>query len=106
MLYIFSELSSPHFSPEVQQLGVVLNFTVTSEGLEQQLLSVVCKHESAKEEQEREKLAKQNIEFNQQRRRIMNDILDTLRTSGSEILESDDLVEKLGDSQKVTQDIT
>ena len=36
----------------------------------------------------------------------MNEILDTLRNSGSEILESDELVDKLEDSQKVTQDIT
>jgi len=62
-LYIFSELSNAHFSPEVQQLASVLNFTVTSEGLEQQLLSVVCKHESKKEEEERERIAAQNIAF-------------------------------------------
>jgi hypothetical protein len=33
-LYIFSELSNAHFAPEVQQLASLLNFTVTSEGLE------------------------------------------------------------------------
>ena len=37
-IYIFSHLSNPHFSPEVQQLSKVLNFAVTREGLEQQLL--------------------------------------------------------------------
>jgi hypothetical protein len=66
----------------VQQLATLLNFTVTSEGLEQQLLSIVCKHESKKEEEERERIAQQNISFAQDKRRIMNDILDTLINSG------------------------
>ena len=34
-LYIFSHLSNPHFSPDIQQLSKVLNFSVTREGLEQ-----------------------------------------------------------------------
>lgn len=34
-IYMFSQLSNPHFSPEVQQLGKILNFSVTREGLEQ-----------------------------------------------------------------------
>jgi hypothetical protein len=33
-LYIFSELSNAHFSPEVQQLATIVNFTVTESGLE------------------------------------------------------------------------
>ena len=33
-IYLFSHLSNPHFSPEVQQLSKVLNFSVTREGLE------------------------------------------------------------------------
>jgi len=35
----------------------------------------------------------------------MNDILDTLINSGDQILESDNLVQKLEDSKKVTEDI-
>ena len=53
-IYIFSHLSNPHFSPEVQQLGKVLNFCVTREGLEQQLLQIICRHELSKEEEDRE----------------------------------------------------
>jgi dynein heavy chain, axonemal len=56
MCYICSQYSNPHFTPEVHQLGKVLDFSVTREGLEQQLLQIVCKAESAKEEDEREKL--------------------------------------------------
>lgn len=41
-IYFFSQLPNPHLKPEVQQLGKVLNFAVTREGLEQQLLQIVC----------------------------------------------------------------
>jgi len=33
--YICSQYSNPHFTPEVQQLAKVLDFSVTREGLEQ-----------------------------------------------------------------------
>ena len=60
-IYIFSHLSNPHFSPEVQQLGKVLNFCVTREGLEQQLLQIICRHELSKEEEDRERYARQSL---------------------------------------------
>lgn len=55
-IYMFSMQSNPHFTPEVQQQASILNFAVTTEGLEQELLSLVCKKESAKEEEDREKI--------------------------------------------------
>ena len=51
------------------------SFTESTEGLEEQLLNSICKHEQAKEEIEREKLAKQNLEFNKQRKMYMEQIL-------------------------------
>ena len=67
-----TQLANPHFTPEVQQTAKILNFSVTREGLEQQLLTMVCHSESAKEEEEREKLAKQNVRFAKQKRDIVN----------------------------------
>lgn len=57
-IYIFSHLSNPHFSPEVQQLSKVLNFQVTRQGLEQQLLQIICSHELSREEDERERYSR------------------------------------------------
>ena len=102
---IFSQFDNPSLSPALQQAATVLNFCVTSEGLEEQLLRVIGKHEQAKEEMEREKLAKQNFEFNKQRREIMDQILEVLRSQGSEILESDDFVIMMDESRKITTDI-
>ena len=43
--------------------------------------------------------------FTQQKKQIVNDILDTLRNSGKNILESDDLVNKLEASKQLTNEI-
>ncbi len=62
-LYLVTDLANPHFSPELQTRTMMLNFSITKEGLEQQLLSVVCRHESARDEDEKDRLLRHNIEF-------------------------------------------
>ena len=42
---IFSQFDNPSLSPALQQAATVLNFCVTSEGLEEQLLRTIGKHE-------------------------------------------------------------
>ncbi|MFM7851341.1 MAG: hypothetical protein ACKO96_05325, partial [Flammeovirgaceae bacterium] len=53
-----------------------------------------------------EKLARQSLEYSKQRRLYMDQILEMLRTSGSDILESDDFVNAMEESRKITSDIT
>lgn len=43
--YITTKLSRPHYSPEVCVKVTMLNFMVTVDGLEDQMLSIVVKHE-------------------------------------------------------------
>jgi dynein heavy chain len=43
--YVTTKLSRPHYSPEVCVKVTMLNFMVTQEGLEDQMLSIVVKHE-------------------------------------------------------------
>ena len=44
-LFFVSKLSNPHFLPEIFIRVTVINFTVTEEGLEEQLLTDVVKLE-------------------------------------------------------------
>ena len=101
-IYIFSHLSRPHFSPEVQQIAKVINFAVTREGLEQQLLQIICRHELQKDEEEREKLSKQSLEMQKRKRAEIDKILLTLRNSGQEILESDSFIKTLNATKETT----
>jgi dynein heavy chain len=66
----------------------------------------VCKCELKKEEEERVRMRRDNIVADQEKKKIMNDMLESLLHSGDDILESDDLVEKLELSSKTTIEIT
>lgn len=44
-LYFSSKIANPHFLPEIFIKVTVINFTVTEEGLEEQLLSAVVQIE-------------------------------------------------------------
>lgn len=50
--YITTKLSRPHYAPEVCVRVAMLNFMVTEEGLEDQMLGVVVKHEEPKVDEE------------------------------------------------------
>jgi len=48
-----SNLNNPHYLPEVLTKVTLLNFTITYEGLKDQMLSLVAKEEEPKDEDEK-----------------------------------------------------
>lgn len=56
VIYMQTKLSNPHYPPEIQAEAALINFTVTEEGLGDQLLSLVV-------QKERPELAKMKIEL-------------------------------------------
>lgn len=52
-LYLITSMSNPHYLPAVCIEVTIINFTVTFEGLQEQLLSSVVKQENAKLESQR-----------------------------------------------------
>lgn len=55
-MYITSKLKNPHYMPEISTKVTLLNFMITPEGLNDQLLGILVKKERPDLEQEREKL--------------------------------------------------
>lgn len=55
-LYITSRLPNPHYLPELSTKVTIINFSTTSEGLQEQLLNLVVKKENAHLDGERSKL--------------------------------------------------
>jgi dynein heavy chain len=55
-LYLATSLSNPHFLPAVCIQVMVINFTVTFDGLREQLLSAVVRQEEPQLESERRQL--------------------------------------------------
>lgn len=63
-LFLFTKDANPKFLPEVFIRVNIINFTVTFEGLEEQLLAMVVKHEREEIELSRDKIIVKMGEFN------------------------------------------
>lgn len=84
----------------------LLNFSITQEGLHAQLLSLVCKSECQKEEDEKHRLHRQDLEFRRQKSEIEREILKLLKEAGDDVLEDDSLLTSLDESKRITDDIS
>ena len=64
-LYLNSKVANPKYTPNVFGMAMVINYTVTLKGLEDQLLSVIVGFERKELEEQRERLIKETrSEFN------------------------------------------
>ncbi|MCQ2818641.1 MAG: hypothetical protein MJ252_15340, partial [archaeon] len=98
-LYMTSKLPNPHIFPETSIKVTLINFTVTREGLVDQLLVEVVKNEKA----ELEKLKDDaTIKINDSKKQIADlesSILNLVKDAGDDILDTDTLVNKLEESK-------
>lgn len=62
-LILQTKLANPHYKPEMQAQTTLINFTVTRDGLEEQLLAEVVKVERPDLEKLRSELTKQQNDF-------------------------------------------
>lgn len=62
-LILQTKLANPHYKPEMQAQTTLINFTVTRDGLEEQLLAEVVKAERPDLEKQRSELTKQQNDF-------------------------------------------
>ena len=60
--YLTTKLRNPHYLPEICTKVTLLNFMITSEGLNDQLLGIIVKMERPELEQERDRLIIQGAE--------------------------------------------
>ena len=62
-LFLHTKLSNPHYQPELQAETTLINFMVTEEGLEEQLLALVVRKERPELEQQKADLIQQQNDF-------------------------------------------
>jgi dynein heavy chain len=104
-LYITTKLPNPHYTPEISTKVVLVNFTITIGGLEDQLLGITVERERRELEEERQKLIVSNAGFKKQLKEIEDKILEMLSNASGDILEDEELINTLGASKQTSATI-
>ncbi|CAH8480381.1 unnamed protein product [Dicrocoelium dendriticum] len=104
-LLLQTKLANPHYQPELQAQTTLINFTVTRDGLEDQLLAVVVSKERPDLERLKSDLTKQQNEFKITLKNLEDSLLAKLATSSGNFLGDHSLVENLETNKKTAKDI-
>jgi len=101
-LYITTKLSNPQYLPDVFIQLSVINFSVTLEGLEDQLLSSVVSHEMPELENQRNQLIVEISKDQKTLTQLMSQILHLLFTSKGNILDNETLITTLHEAKSTS----
>ena len=104
-LIIHSKLANPHFRPELQAQATLLNFTVTRDGLEEQLLAEVVRAERPDLENSRAELVKQENDYKITLKMLEDDLLLRLSKAQGAFLADSRLVDSLEQTKATANDI-
>jgi dynein heavy chain len=83
----------------------MLNFMVTEDGLQDQMLNEVVKHEDPKKMEQKNKIQIEQAEDNKTKALLEDDILGLIADNQKNLLEDDELIDKLDDSKLQCQAI-
>eukprot|EP00899_Mesostigma_viride_P009330 jgi/Mesvir1/18399/Mv14277-RA.1 len=104
-MYLHTKLSNPHYKPEIAAQTTLINFSVTTKGLEDQLLALVVNKERADLEETRQGLVRQLNEFKITLKDLEDNLLFRLSNSQGDILEDIELIENLEETKRTSIDI-
>jgi dynein heavy chain len=104
--YITTKLRNPHYLPEVSVKVTLLNFMITPEGLQDQLLGIVVSQERPDLEEQRNVLIVESAENKRQLKEIEDKILHIMSSSSGNILEDETAIQTLKDSKTLSDEIS
>uniref|UniRef100_A0A8C8EFI1 Dynein axonemal heavy chain 12 n=1 Tax=Otus sunia TaxID=257818 RepID=A0A8C8EFI1_9STRI len=104
--FITTKLRNPHYMPEIATKVSLINFMITPEGLEDQLLGIVVAKERSELEEERNALILQSAANKKHLKEIEKKILETLHSSEGNILEDETAIEVLDSAKMMANEIT
>ncbi|XP_039265498.2 dynein beta chain, ciliary-like [Styela clava] len=104
-LVLHTKLANPHYQPEMQAQCTLINFTVTRDGLEDQLLAEVVKCERPDLEQVKAQLTKQQNDFKITLKQLEDSLLYRLSAASGNFLGDTALVENLEITKKTSAEI-
>jgi len=101
-----TKMPNPHYIPEICIKVTLINFTVTFDGLQQQMLGDVVVAEKPEIEEKRDKIVLTMAADSKKIKELENNILKMLSDATLEqILDEDTLIEVLQDSKKISAEI-
>ncbi|XP_077967769.1 dynein beta chain, ciliary-like [Styela clava] len=104
-LILHTKLANPHYQPEMQAQCTLINFTVTRDGLEDQLLAAVVGMERPDLEALKLDLTKQQNDFKITLKRLEDDLLARLSSASGNFLSDTALVENLENTKRTAAEI-
>ena len=104
-LFLQTKLANPHYPPEIQAECALVNFTVTEDGLEDQLLNLTVQMERPDLAAKKLELIKQQNEFKIKMKELEDSILYRLSTAEGDITEDRELIEGLENTKVVSNNI-
>ncbi|KAL3321293.1 Dynein heavy chain 3, axonemal, partial [Cichlidogyrus casuarinus] len=104
--YITTRLRNPHYLPEISVKVCLLNFMITPQGLEDQLLGIVAAEEKPELEAKKNELIIESADNKRQLKELEDKILEVLSESKGNILENETAINILSSSKVLSQQIT
>ncbi|VUZ53452.1 unnamed protein product, partial [Hymenolepis diminuta] len=103
--YITTKLRNPHYMPEIAVKVTLVNFMITNEGLNDQLLGIVVARERPELEDEKNKLILQGAANKKKLKELEDQILTVLSSSEGNILEDESAIQVLNSSKELSNEI-
>ena len=104
-LFMQTKLGNPHYPPEIQAETALINFTVTEEGLSDQLLALVVSKERPDLSEQKVELIQSQNQFKIKLKQLEKGLLEKLKESETDILENIELIDNLEQSQVLSMEI-
>ena len=102
--YITTKLPNPHYMPETSVKVTLLNFMITQDGLQDQLLGIVVAQERPDLEEEKNALILQGADNKRKLKETEDKILEVLSADGN-ILENQEGIQVLKDAKILSNEI-
>lgn len=106
VFYMTTGLRNPHYLPEVAVKVCLLNFMITPQGLEDQLLGIITAKEKPELEEKKNQLILESAANNKQLKEIEDKILQVLSSSEGDILEDETAIKILSSSKVLSEEIS
>ena len=98
-LFLTTQLRNPHFLPDLHSKLSILNFSITTAGLEDQLLSAVVEHERPDLQVQKRRIMQEMASNRQQQRDVEDRILHVLSSNEGNILDDEVAISALDESK-------